>query len=73
MNGVNIEELQLKGIKLPEELVLDFPLSCHIPESRNEIVVDKNIIKASKQIIDCIVKSNLFTQEDKNSNYQCTL
>lgn len=51
INGVMIEEHEIEGLNLPEYLALDLPYTTKLPESRNEIVYDKNVANSIKSLI----------------------
>ena len=57
VNGVVIESLEIQGENLCEELALDFPLACSLPESRSELAVDAVAIAAAKEMISAILSA----------------
>jgi len=52
IGGVKIEEFETTGHPVPELVVLDFPLSTRLPESRNQIRVDGDVVNQVKAFID---------------------
>ncbi len=41
LNWVTIETIELRGANVPANIVINFPPTCHIPESRSELIIDK--------------------------------
>jgi len=54
VGGVKIEEFEARGHPVPELVVLDFPLSTRLPESRNQIRVDGDVVNQVKAFIDAV-------------------
>ncbi len=64
MNDVAIETIDIPGIHVPSEIVLHFPLSCKLPESRSELAIDAEARKCIKDMISTIVVSSV-TRDQK--------
>ncbi|MBU0661581.1 ATP-binding protein [Patescibacteria group bacterium] len=63
VNGISIESFDVVGENIFEELVLDFPLDCSLPESRSELAIDKVAIDSLQEIIQNIFISDLTIEQ----------
>ncbi len=61
INGVKLTSKTVEGLDLPKEIVLDYPSSCDLPESRSDLSIDSNSVDASIAIISGLKDSNLDT------------
>lgn len=59
VNGVVIEHINVSGVNLPQEVAIDFPLTCSLPESRSELSVDRVAISSVKEIIETVLTSQI--------------
>ncbi len=65
VNGVLIEDFEFEGVNLPEEMVIELPAESWLPESRNQIEVNRPVIEGMKSLIDKVTR-----QADVSDRYQ---
>jgi hypothetical protein len=58
LNDVVIEEHEVRGLNLPEELIIDLPANTSLPSSRSEIEINEIIIQALDSLISNIENEN---------------
>jgi hypothetical protein len=58
INGIVIEKFQVEGVNMVPELILDFPLTCSLPENRSEVAMDEAAIASLQEMMDNILKLN---------------
>jgi hypothetical protein len=51
LNGIVVEEHEITGLNLPEEMIIDLPVNTNLPSSRNEIEVNEIITRGIDRLI----------------------
>jgi len=51
INGIRVEAFEVEGVNLPEEFILDLPYTSTLPESRNQVIVDKTVTSSFDSLI----------------------
>lgn len=64
INGISIEEKELKGVNLPSEFIIDLPYTATLPESRNEVSFNSTVYDSLSSIIGQL-KESLIDNHDK--------
>lgn len=57
ISGVKIEENKVDALNLPNRVVIDLPLGCSLPESRNELAIDAVARDAIKRVFKLALES----------------
>lgn len=63
INGVTIEDIELLGVNLPSEFVIDLPYTTALPESRNEVSFDTTVYETLSSLIGQVKTSSLTTEK----------